>query len=61
VQFAVNNQQYFLSFVPEEGRWFVFTPTARGFYHVPVVHDDQLPIAGPVLFNAADEDRKTMN
>jgi hypothetical protein len=61
VQFAVNGRNYFLSFVPEEGRWFVFSPTAQGFYRIPVVHDDQLPVMGAVVFNPREEGRKTMN
>jgi hypothetical protein len=61
VQFAVNGNEYFLSFVPEEGQWFVFTPTAEGLQRVPVVHDDELPIGSPVIVIPEDEDRKTIN
>lgn len=61
MQFAVNDKQYFVNFVPEEGRWFVFTPTAEGFYRVPVVHDDQLPVVSPVVVIPEDEDPKTIN
>lgn len=61
VQFAVNDKEYFVDFVPEEGRWFVFTPTMEGFYRVPVVHDDQLPVASPVVVIPEDEGPKTIN
>jgi len=61
VQFAVNGQEYYVSFVPEEGQWFVFTPTAQGLYRTPVVHDDELPIGSPVVVIPEDEDRKIVN
>jgi hypothetical protein len=61
VQFAVNGNEYYLSFVPEEGQWFVFTPTAEGVQRVPVVHDDELPIGSPVVVIPEDEGRKTIN
>jgi hypothetical protein len=61
VQFAVNGNEYFLSFVPEEGGWFVFTPTAQGFYRTPVVHDDELPIGNPVVVIPEDKGPKTIN
>jgi len=61
VQFAVNGNEYFLSFVPEEGQWFVFSPTAEGLQRVPVVHDDELPIGNPVVVIQEGEDHKTVN
>jgi hypothetical protein len=61
VQFAVKNKQYFVNFVPEEGQWFVFTPTGQGFHRIPVVHDDQLPVVGSVIINPEDVDRKLVN
>jgi hypothetical protein len=39
LQFEVNNAMYFLNFVPDEGRWYVFTPTDKGFIKVPVAMD----------------------
>ena len=61
MQFAVNGNEYFLSFVPEEGEWFVFTPTAEGLHRVPVVHDDELPLDSPVVVVPGEEGRKTIN
>jgi hypothetical protein len=61
VQFAVNGNEYFLSFVPEEGGWFVFTPTAEGVQRVPVVHDDEVPIGSPVVIIPEHEGSKTIN
>jgi hypothetical protein len=61
VQFAINGKEYFVSFVPEEGQWFVFTPTAEGFCRTPVVHDDEPPIGSPVVVISENEGRKTIN
>jgi len=36
----VNGQNYFLNFVPEKGRWFLFKPTRLGIRALPVVNDD---------------------
>ena len=49
MQFEIRGQPYFLSFVAEEGRWFVFTPTSKGVQRIPVVDDDALPFVGNVL------------
>jgi hypothetical protein len=40
LQFNVNQQSYFLNFLPEEGRWFVLKPTRDGVEILAVVHDD---------------------
>jgi hypothetical protein len=40
VQFQVNEQNYFLDFIPEEGRWFLIKPTLSGIETLPVVDDD---------------------
>ena len=42
MQFEVENQTYFLDFVPDEGRWYVFSPTEDGLIKIPVAMD-----AGP--------------
>jgi hypothetical protein len=39
VQFEVENQTYFLNFVPDEGRWYVFSPTEDGMIKIPVAMD----------------------
>ena len=41
MQFEVNQQPYFLDFIPEEGRWILFKPTRSGIEAVPVVDDDE--------------------
>ena len=40
MHFQVNEQNYFLDFIPEEGRWLVFKPTRSGIEVVPIVDDD---------------------
>jgi hypothetical protein len=39
LQFEVENQTYFLNFVPDEGRWYVFSPTKDGLIKIPVAMD----------------------
>ncbi len=40
MQFQVQGHNYFLHFDRDEGRWFVFEPTLRGFRRAAVVDDD---------------------
>ena len=39
VQFEVNDQMYFVNFVADEGRWYVFSPTDEGMIKIPVSMD----------------------
>lgn len=39
MQFEIKGQNYFLSYVEEEGRWYVFSPTATGLNRIPVYVD----------------------
>ena len=39
LQFEVEDQTYFLNFVPDEGRWYVFSPTEDGIIKTPVAMD----------------------
>jgi hypothetical protein len=39
LQFEVNDQMYFVNFVPDEGRWYVFTPSEEGMIRIPVAMD----------------------
>jgi hypothetical protein len=38
----VNGQMFFVNFVPEEGRWYCFAPTATGMQRIPVSMDSAL-------------------
>lgn len=39
MQFEVHGQPYFLNFLDEEGRWYVFEPTSTGVNRMPVYED----------------------
>ena len=39
MQFEVNGQSYFLTFVEDERCWCVFAPTASGMRRIPVYVD----------------------
>jgi hypothetical protein len=39
LRFEVNGQMFFVNFVPEEGRWYCFAPTATGVQRIPVSID----------------------
>jgi hypothetical protein len=39
LQFEVRGQSYFLSFVEDERRWYVFSPTPNGLHRIPVYVD----------------------
>ena len=39
LQFEVNGEDYFLNFVEDERRWYVFAPTPAGLQRIPVYID----------------------
>ena len=39
LRFEVNGQMFFVNFVPEEGGWYCYAPTATGMQRVPVSMD----------------------
>ena len=39
MQFEVKGKQYFLAFVEDERRWFVFSPSPQGIQRWPVYVD----------------------
>jgi hypothetical protein len=39
VQFQVKGQEYFLAFVEDERRWYLFSPTPQGMQRIPVYVD----------------------
>jgi hypothetical protein len=39
LQFEINDQIYFVNFLPGEGRWYLFTPTGGGMIKIPVAMD----------------------
>ena len=39
MQFQIKGQDYFLAFVEQEKRWYVFSPTPEGVHRSPVYVD----------------------
>jgi len=39
LQFTVKGQDYFLAFVEQEKRFYLFAPTAQGVHRIPVYVD----------------------
>ena len=39
LQFRMKDQDYFLAFVEQEKRWYVFSPTPEGVHRIPVYVD----------------------
>ena len=39
MQFQIKGQDYFLAFVEQEKRWYVFSPTPQGINRIPVYVD----------------------
>ncbi len=39
LQFQIKGQDYFLAFVEQEKRWYVFAPTPAGVHRIPVYVD----------------------
>ena len=39
MRFEVNGQMFFVNFVPEEGQWYCYAPTATGMQRIPVSMD----------------------
>ena len=39
MQFQIKGQDFFLAFVEQEKRWYVFSPTSQGITRIPVYVD----------------------
>ncbi len=39
MQFQIKGKDFFLAFVEQEKRWYVFSPTAQGINRIPVYVD----------------------
>ena len=39
LQFQIKRQDYFLAFVEQERRWYVFAPMPQGMHRIPVYVD----------------------
>jgi len=60
LQFEVNGIPYFLTFVAEEGRWALLTPTRQGIRRVAVETDDA-PFINPLMMDTNEESKKIVN
>jgi hypothetical protein len=49
LQFQIKGKDYFLAFVEDEKRWYVFAPTAEGVHRIPVYVDAVKYERGTVL------------
>jgi len=54
VRFEVKGQEYFLAFVEQEKRFYVFAPTPTGMHRIPVYVD-------AVKWNRAEAQNDLMN
>lgn len=55
LRFEINGQMFFVNFVPEEGRWYCYAPTATGMQKIPVSMDSA-PFGS--FMTAMDEEAK---
>lgn len=51
MRFEVRGQEYFLAFVQDERRWYVFAPSPEGIGRIPVYADAPKyeGVAGPAI------------
>jgi hypothetical protein len=59
LRFEVNGQLFFVNFVPEEGRWYCFAPTATGVQRIPVSTDTTPFVAFTVAID--EQSKEVMN
>ena len=61
MQFEVLGQPYFLQYIDDEGRWFLFRPGPRGIEQIPVEEDSAQPMFGGVIMPLGEEGKTTIN
>ena len=59
MQFEVLGQQYFLKYLDDEKRWFLFRPSPNGIEQIPVEEDSAQPLFGGVIIPF--EEQSTIN
>jgi hypothetical protein len=57
LQFEVEGKSYFLTFVEDERRWYVFAPSPEGLHRIPVYVD--APVWGSV--SISEKNRSAVN
>jgi hypothetical protein len=61
LQFEVNGEDYFLNFIEDERRWFVFAPSPTGLQRIPVYIDGSDPERISILDQDEDDENKNKN
>ena len=61
MRFEVNGQSYRLSFKPDDGRWYLLTPSFGGVKAIPVVNDDSILAAANVVVPIGDAGAANLN
>ncbi len=60
MKFEVNGQMFFVNFVPEEGRWYCYAPTATGVQRIPVSMDTA-PFEAAFMFGVDEQAKEVVN
>jgi len=60
LRFEVNGQMFFVNFVPEEGRWYCYAPTATGVQRIPVATDSE-PFDAPIMLAMDEQAKEVVN
>jgi hypothetical protein len=60
MRFEVNDQMFFVNFVPEEGRWFCYAPTDGGVQKIPV-SNDAAPFEGFTVVALDEQGKEVVN
>jgi hypothetical protein len=58
LQFEVNGEDYYLNFVEDERRWFVFAPSLTGLQRLPVYIDGSNHERIAILDKDKDEQKR---
>ena len=59
MRFEFNGQMFFVNFVPEEGRWYCYAPTATGVQRIPV-STDGTPFSS-FMFPVDEQEKEVVN
>jgi hypothetical protein len=60
LRFEVNGQMFFVNFVPEEGQWYCYAPTATGVQRISVA-SDTAPFDRAFMFPVDEQAKEVVN
>ena len=60
MRFEINGQMFFVNFVPEEGRWYCYAPTATGIQRIPVAMDTA-PFDAAFMIGTDEQTKEVVN